>query len=406
MLLCWLVVRVHTSERPGAVAFGALGLAWGLACVVRPSALLLALPLAHAWWTCGRTSVGAAEASPPGAATRARSARSLAALALGAALAIVPLTLRNLAATGELVLLSPGGGMNLYLGNAPGATGTFRSPTELPDSGGPRDQVAAFHAAAERALGRTLGAREVDAYWMRHTLALVARDLPGFARLMLHKLHLFWNGRELHNVYDYEFTRMLSAVLGLPLVQFAWVAPFALAGGLLLLVRSRVERAIALYLFTAMAAVVLVFVTDRYRLPVVGPALVAAAGLVPIVRQAWAARAWPRLAALAALVAVGVALAVPIRVDKRFERKYYGLGHAWLEQGRLDRAQWALERSLAAEAGFLPSLEALARVHVQTGDTRRARVQIDAWEREARARRDFAALERAARLRRSLEPSG
>jgi Tfp pilus assembly protein PilF len=139
---------------------------------------------------------------------------------------------------------------------------------------------------------------------------------------------------------------------------------------------------------------------------VVGPALVAAAGLVPIVRQAWAARAWPRLAALAALVAVGVALAVPIRVDKRFERKYYGLGHAWLEQGRLDRAQWALERSLAAEAGFLPSLEALARVHVQTGDTRRARVQIDAWEREARARRDFAALERAARLRRSLEPSG
>lgn len=387
MLLLWLVVRVLTGAGASAWSFAWLGLGWGLTCVVRSNALLLGLPVAYAWFT----------------AAGGRRAISLTALALGAALVIAPVTLRNWIATGEPVLLTPHAGVTLYVGNAPGATGTWRRLPEIPDSEGPHELYSAFHAAAERALARPLTLREANAYWTRHTLELVAADLPRFLRVLARKFHLYWNGRELHNIYDYEFARVLSPVLGLPLVQFLHVAPFALVGALWLLFRSRVERGIALYVLTTMTAIVLVFVTDRYRLPVVGPALIAATGLVRVAQESFAARARGRLAALAVLLALACTLALPVRVNKRFERKYYGLGHAWLALGRLDRAQWALERSLDAQQSYLPSHEDLAHVFARAGDTQRAQAQLERWEQHARRQRNAAALERAAELRRTLE---
>jgi hypothetical protein len=384
-LFLWQLVRVTTAARAGAASFALLGLVWGLACVVRPNALLLGAPAAY-----GVYAACAAEPSPK------RFARAGAWVAAGALLAIAPVSLRNWIALGEPVLLSPHAGITLYVGNAPGATGTWHPTPEIPDSNGPRGIYAAFHASAERAVGRKLSLREADAFWVRSTLAYMAAEPLSTLRLLAHKSHLYWDGRELHDIYDYEFARTLSPVLGLPLLQFLVLAPFALVGTGVLLFRSRSERAIALTVLATMAAIVIMFVTNRYRLPVVAPALLAATGLVCAVQQAWREGARVRLAAIGLAFALACALAVPVAVNKRFERKYYGLGKAWLAQGRPERAQWAFERSLAVQSDYLPSREMLTGVLAERGDHQAALDSLARWRALAEARGDAASLARNA----------
>ncbi len=53
-------------------------------------------------------------------------------LLVAGVLTIAPVTLRNYVASGEAVLVSDAGGFNFYIGNGPGANGTFRIPAEVP----------------------------------------------------------------------------------------------------------------------------------------------------------------------------------------------------------------------------------------------------------------------------------
>ena len=366
-ILClWLVIgRMDRGDLRFAPWLG-VGLVFGLTAVVRPNALPLVVPLWLACFLAGR------ETDATGRVRRV--AAAMLALALGGALAIAPITLRNVLRTGEPILLTAHGGLNLYVGNGPGAHGTFRLPDEVPSTRDPQSQYRTFHAVAEEALGRPLGAREADAYWVRRTVDTWI-DSPAWAwHILTRKLYLYWNGRELENVYDYEFAREYQPVLGAPLVQFVHVAPLALCGSLWMLLRGRPrERVLALYLWAVAGAVVLVFVTDRYRLPVVGPALLCATfalrRLVTWARE----RRWLALAGSAVVLSAAVLVARPVAVQKSRAQEYHTLGAAWLELGRLDRAEHALATSLAHNPEFVPAHCSLGELYEETGDTERAR---------------------------------
>jgi hypothetical protein len=114
------------------------------------------------------------------------------------------------------------------------------------------------------------------------------------------------------------------------------------------------------------------------------------------VQQAWREGARVRLAAIGLAFALACALAVPVAVNKRFERKYYGLGKAWLAQGRPERAQWAFERSLAVQSDYLPSREMLTGVLAERGDHQAALDSLARWRALAEARGDAASLARNA----------
>ncbi|MEB2311573.1 MAG: glycosyltransferase family 39 protein [Sorangiineae bacterium] len=119
----WLAVRASESLRgPRAAWLVGLGLLLGATTMVRPQSLLLA-PL------FGALAIGPVSARAR-RLRRAALVRRSAGAALVTALAVavcVPWTARNCARMGRCAFVSVNGGWNLYIGAAPGATGSWVS---------------------------------------------------------------------------------------------------------------------------------------------------------------------------------------------------------------------------------------------------------------------------------------
>ena len=139
-----LVAGLAARECPALASRGLAGLLLGASALVRPNFLLVGLAL------------GVVDLVR-------REWRSAGAFALGAALALVPVAVRNTTASGHFVPISSNGGVTLYHGNAPGARGTY---LPIPGtSGDPARQRDETTALARRETGRDLDAIEADAWW-------------------------------------------------------------------------------------------------------------------------------------------------------------------------------------------------------------------------------------------------
>ncbi len=257
------MLLVLARRRPSAGPVSALvaGVLLGLASLGKPNLLLFA-------------PVGSVLLFALGEGPRARRAAPAAAFFLAAGLTILPATIHNFRASGDLIPVSSNGGINLFIGNHPGASGMFQVPPEMR-----LDLLASSTAAAERATGHALSAGEVSDYWAGRAFAYM-RSQPGpWLRLMARKAALFWNRYEIPNHYHFYFVREFAPVLRLPLSTFGVVAPLGLVGLGLAAARRRRQAALLMaYGATFMASVVPFFITARYRLAIV-PVLLVGAGL-------------------------------------------------------------------------------------------------------------------------------
>jgi 4-amino-4-deoxy-L-arabinose transferase-like glycosyltransferase len=338
-----LLLLLRARERRTAGRFFALGLVVGVAALFRPSALGLLLPIGVVALLRGDRS-----------GLRAPAAFGVA--VVGAALAIAPITARNVFLAREPVLITGHGGINLWLGNGPGATGAFRVPAEVPGAREPGAQYRAFRDVAGAALGHPASIAETDRYWTTRTVRYaLAHPIDAF-RVLARKLHLYWNGRELSDVYRYEFLRDRSVALQ-RLPGYLLVAPFALLGLLLAFraPRDSAARALAWFALAEMIAIVAVLVSSRYRLVTLPPLFVfaglGASVLVARLRDVDGTRTM-RLRALAPLLAVlvaGVALAWPVRARPAVADGCVDLARVWLAVGDRDAARDAYAEALAAD---------------------------------------------------------
>lgn len=266
------------------------GLLWGMAVAFWP--LLAPVALATAAWIPWRGRPEKSADHP--AAGRVVPAALLAA---GMLLAILPVTVRNMVAEERFVLISDSGPRNWEVGNSSNSSGTYMDyPGErLPLSSG--------------------------RFWM----------------LQVQKAGLFFHPREIPQIVDHELLRKASPVLGRPLIGFAFVAPLALAGWVLLLRRWR-----DLFPLLALSAlyplsVSLFFVVGRFRLPVIPTFLILAAGAATWLMQEALEHRAGRLRFM--LVASGIVLAgFLIGANQDLPRGSYPFHHTWARY-HLDRAQ-------------------------------------------------------------------
>jgi hypothetical protein len=311
----------------------AAGAALGCAALLQESLLLLA-PAAALYLLAAGGEQGADTTANGRAGSAARigaAANAGAALALlgGVALALAPAALLNRAAGGGLLLTSSQGGMNFYIGNHRGATGTYAalsSGSQTPE----RQQADARRLAADfasRDLGRPvapaeLGPAAVSRQFWRESWRQIAADPTAWLRLMLRKLRLFWNAYELPDAEGFRVYRRESLLLRCDPVVFGLVAPLA-ALGLLALARGDSQQRrggllLALLAATSCLAVTLFFVLGRYRLavvpfllPLAGAGVVELAAIVSRARTAtWRGAARPALD-LALLAGAGLAVNLP-----------------------------------------------------------------------------------------------
>lgn len=313
LLTVALALEPDEAGRRGGARGLAAGVALGLAAALRPTALVPAVAL--------------------GLVTLARGRRRAAgALALGAALAVLPFTLRNATVGGEPVLLSAGGGFNLWVGNHPGAPGVFEAP---PGYDFALDPVGV--ELARRTSGRELSAAEASAWWRERALEGMSLALFGRKALLLfHPEEIPQLGPDDLRPAREESLLLRGPLDGRWLLLAALLAPFALARD-----RARLGRAAApLAMAAAYAAVVvLFFVSGRFRFPLLPPAAVLAGGGV----AALAGLGRPRQVALGvAAVGLGLLSAYVYRPDGP-----YGLGEA---RTRAWEARTLARRGLHAEA--------------------------------------------------------
>lgn len=238
----------------------AAGVALGLAIGAKPNALLM-VPVAIAWLAVALRGHGLAPF-----------VRHAAALGLGTALAVAPITLRNHAISGEFVLVSVVGGRNLMKGNGPGADGThvFLQPGA---------QGVSLHVVNENDLDPALPVED-DRRLKQEALDWVLANPGHAAFLFAKKAYLFLNAHELGIRDQYAFARERYRTLGWNPLGFGVLVPLGLVGAWF--ARRRGPPAWLLHgaLLVQIASFVIVFVLARYRLVAVACLTVFALGEV------------------------------------------------------------------------------------------------------------------------------
>ena len=326
---------LYFSRGAHAGALAAAGLLLGLTALAQENINVI-LPFLLVW---------IARMAPPG-----RRIACGAALLSAYLVAVAPATLRNYIVSGDLVLITTGGGEVFYTGNNELASGKYSPPAFVrPD---PFFEHEDFRSEAARRLGVPPGSvsrKASDAFWWKEGLRFITGNPGAYVVLLWDKLATYFTDYERPDNYAYDNFAAFLPVLRLPLPRFGWVAPFALLG--MALVARRWLELLPLYLTMGayLLSALLFFTQSRYRMPMIPLFCLFAAHAASWLAHATMAR---RLASLSWSVPVLVALAVFVNRDPGnspgFEAQHRGiLGEMYLHAGRSREAADQFRSTLA-----------------------------------------------------------
>jgi Flp pilus assembly protein TadD/4-amino-4-deoxy-L-arabinose transferase-like glycosyltransferase len=280
----WSVVLVtlllDCAETGGRWTFGTLGFCGALSVLTRPTFLpFLAAGIAWAGWRQWRP--GGVRIDPQRSGNLRTAGGRLVLVLAGALSVLAPVSAFNHTRTGHLGILPASGGLNLYVGNNPDFERTVMT---RPGYAWQKLTVAAAWDSRNDEAGADSGdvsgvdirGNSRDAPW-REQSAFLARVrhfmlehpdqyLRGLGQKALH----FLGSREIPRNVDVYAFRPWSTLLRLLVWRwgpfgfpFGLILPLALSG--LVLAWRRTPAPIKLYVFLYAAAIVLVFVSARYR---------------------------------------------------------------------------------------------------------------------------------------------
>lgn len=260
--------------------------------------------------------------------------------------AILPVTFRNFAVSGEFVLTTSGGGEVFYIGNNEDATGLYKAPPFV--RADPRFEHEDFREKARELTGRDLSYSEASSYWFSRGLDFVL-DNPGRTIVLyLKKFGLLWNRHEVADNYSFNFNRQQSWPLQVPL-DYGIFAALGLVGAWL--ARAQWRRLLPLYLFFGayFAGILPFFYFSRFRVPLTAILIPLAAYTIWRLARAYRERD-AQTAAGIGIATIGLyALTwlplVPEADYRDFSNPYEKLGVAYLSEENYTEAYQALEQS-------------------------------------------------------------
>jgi tetratricopeptide (TPR) repeat protein len=257
----YALTRAMASGETGA--FAAAGASLGLLALNRPNALVFAVAVAAAVLMAARISRSVVLVTA-----------LLAVLLANAA--------RNYAVSGDVVLIASHGGLNLYIGNHDRADGTYTPvPGITPSIAG---QAGDSARVAESSTGRSLTPGEVSSYFAWLAVDWITAHPAEALRLWLRKIGILLNRVDVPLNFSYAFYAREPFLVLRALAVGAWLLlPLGVVGLLWPALRAHRQGYWVWAMFVPVygAAVVLFFVTDRYRMPLFVPlCATAAAALV------------------------------------------------------------------------------------------------------------------------------
>ena len=342
----WLVARIvshedtkprnHETTKPrNQTIWVALGLTMAALVLTRENALALVAVL-FAW------------------AIISYSVRSAAAFALGLAIVLVPVGIRNWAVGGEFLLTTSQFGANFYMGNNPLADGTEASLRA--GRGTAEYEREDATQLAEYGSGRRLTPSEVSAYWSARSFAFIRSQPAAWLKLTARKAALLVNRTEWLDTEAQESYAEWSWILrfGAWVGNFGVLVPLAVAG--IVLTWSRRAKLAIVYALaiTYAVSVVAFYIYARYRFPLV-PFLIlfAAAAAIAIVKRTDQVR--PLLLPMTAAIFVVFITNWPmLSSDVQRAVTENNLGAALQDDGRLDEAAAHYRRATAIRPEYPP----------------------------------------------------
>ncbi len=275
--LCAVLILLYAVEKDNVWLYLSGGLLLGLSAIARPT--VLAVAAVFALWFLIRIIKK----------RKGISAKTLAVFALGIVLPIIPVTMHNLRESGELTIIGTYGGLNFYIGNNSRADGVSAN---IP--GARRDWWGMMEDAeriANNESGATLSATEQSSFWMHKAMGEIS-DNPGkFVGRLFKKFVLLIEGNELSNNFDFYFFAHRSSELRLLVwykyfyLPFGLIFPLAILGMIVAGWKNRGARLLLIFVVAYTPAVVLFFVTARYRLPMVPFLIIFAAYFIMSIRE-------------------------------------------------------------------------------------------------------------------------
>jgi len=358
-----LLLAIRARSQPSQVRWMDAGFALGLLAATRAEALLLA-PWLAGWLWLGLRQY-----------TRRERAIWLGMLALGVIVVIGPISLRNALYARDPVLISANGGINFLVGTEPeyrGVIGVRPGPEWELLTRAPID--LGYYTESER-----------SQFHFRTARALIASDPGRWIAQLARKLGHVWHGRELASNRDIYTSRGESFVLAsllwrTPVLFFPFgvLAPLALVGMAISWKQRRKSRFLIGVVAVHCGAMMLFFVTGRFRLAML-PVLVLFAAEAVL----WAfdcirekrSRALAAAAGLTLLLFVLTNLDVLLRADPeayesklRAEEHYFRGTVLGNDMDRPEEAKIELRKARELEPDFVAIAYNLAQLYEKSGD--------------------------------------
>ena len=211
-----------------------------------------------------------------------------------------PVWIHNYFIAKDRVLLSAHDGLNFYLGNHATSNGYTKIPAGLRASqeGLLRDSLT----IPEKIAGHPLKRSEASAFWKEKGKAFIREQPLAWMRLLWRKFENFWNAFQYDDLSILKLLRDEHAVP--PGLRFGFAAALGVPGLLLCWRKWPRSRWVAGGVLLHMAALMPVFITERYRLAAAPGLLLLAAGGLWLLWENLASRSWDKVALQVSLMAV------------------------------------------------------------------------------------------------------
>jgi hypothetical protein len=285
---------------------------------------------------------------------------------LGIAIGTSPCWLHNYFIARDRVFLSAHSGINFWIGNNPDANGYPRFPPGL--RAGQAAMLQDSIDVAEAVAGHPLKRGEVSQYWSAKARDYIADHPLAWLRLLDLKLRNFWSAFQYDDLSI--ITNMREQGVTFPGIYFGLLAALALPAMILTWNTARLGRWITGAIFLQMLALLPVFTTERYRLPIVpGLAVFAAFGLVTLFSNLAAGNVRPVLSYAMLLMVSTLFVSWPQRGLSLWALDAYNSGWQALESGNLSLAERKLELARAYVPDNAETNFALGNLKLAQNDT-------------------------------------
>ncbi len=196
-------------------------------------------------------------------------------------LCFVPSALHNYAASGDFIPVNYADGFNLYIGNHDSADGTSSYPPEV--STNPLQEEIDTTKIAREKTGQNLTPAGVSLFWRNRALDFMSNNPAKELTLVKNKFLAFWSNEEAFDNHNISFIRNnFDTILRASLPWFGVLSCLAAFTVVAAWKDKKKEvAALSVFILVYMVSLLLFYVTDRYRLPVVVFLLPLAGAAVP-----------------------------------------------------------------------------------------------------------------------------